>query len=73
MRLYQEIIFLNQIAMSSGTVFKGNTYCVENVISYYKPLITPQEVGKHYFWTNFYISSFISKTRGHMLSNKELQ
>ncbi len=47
MNLYQEIIFLQYW-------FKGK-YCVENVISYYKPLIKPQECGRHYFWSNFII------------------
>ena len=47
MRLYQEIILLQQW-------FKG-LYCVENVISYYEPLIQPKKSGRHYFWTNFNI------------------
>jgi DNA (cytosine-5)-methyltransferase 1 len=45
MRLYQEIIFLEHF-------FKGK-YCVENVISYYNPLIAPIKRGRHYYWTNF--------------------
>jgi len=72
MKLYEEIIFLRQIANSSGTKFKGNKYCVENVISYYKPLIPPQEVARHYFWTNFFVRQYNVKTRGHMESNKRL-
>lgn len=44
MMLYQEILFLRY-------VFKG-IYVVENVKSYYEPLIPPEEVGRHYFWTN---------------------
>lgn len=48
MRLYQEIILLQNW-------FKGN-WVIENVISYYKPLIEPQESGRHYFWANFKIS-----------------
>ena len=47
MGLYQEIIFLQ-------TFFKGK-YCVENVMSYYDPLIKPQISGRHYFWANFKI------------------
>ncbi len=47
MELYQEIIFLDQF-------FKGK-YCVENVVSYYEPLIKPQKIGRHYFWSNFKI------------------
>jgi len=49
--LYEEIIFLQ-------SWFKGK-YCVENVIPYYKPLITPQQIGRHYFWCNFIISEKI--------------
>ena len=49
MKLYEEIILLK-------TFFKG-LYCVENVISYYKPLIAPTESGSHYYWTNFYFKS----------------
>lgn len=47
MSLYQEIIFLQHF-------FKGK-YCVENVVSYYEPLIKPQISGRHYFWANFKI------------------
>jgi DNA (cytosine-5)-methyltransferase 1 len=47
MSLWQEIIFLK-------TFFKG-LFVVENVISYYEPLIKPQEAGRHYFWANFLI------------------
>lgn len=47
MSLYQEIIILQKL-------YKGN-YVVENVISYYDPLIEPQKSGSHYFWSNFTI------------------
>ena len=47
MKLYEEIIFLQ-------TFFKGK-YVVENVRSYYKPLILPQQIQSHYFWSNFNI------------------
>lgn len=47
MELWQEVIFLKH--------FCKVPYCVENVISYYKPLIFPQESGRHYFWANFKI------------------
>ncbi len=50
MCLYQEIIFLS-------IFFKGK-YCVENVKSYYPPLIKPQYAGRHAFWTNFKIDNF---------------
>lgn len=47
MKLQQEIIFLKHF-------FKGK-YVVENVKSYYEPIIEPQVVGRHYFWANFLI------------------
>ena len=47
MKLYEEIIFLRQW-------FKGD-WVVENVRSYYEPLIKPQEIQSHYFWSNFKI------------------
>ena len=47
MKLYEEILLLKHY-------FKGK-YVVENVMSFYKPLIPPQELQRHYFWTNFYI------------------
>ena len=47
MNLYQEILFLHYF-------FKGK-YVVENVQGYYKPLIEPQKIGRHYFWANFKI------------------
>ena len=50
MELYQEILFLKHF-------FKGK-WVIENVISYYDPLIKPFEVGNHYYWSNFIISNF---------------
>ena len=50
MELYEEIILLK-------TWYKGK-YCVENVISYYDPLIAPQKIANHYFWANFIIPQF---------------
>tara|TARA_R100000406_G_scaffold48677_1_gene32758 strand:- start:223 stop:813 length:591 start_codon:yes stop_codon:yes gene_type:complete len=47
MKLYEEIIFLKHF-------YKGK-YCVENVKSYYDPLIPPQHIGRHYLWANFII------------------
>ena len=48
MALYQEIIFLSKW-------FKGK-YIVENVIPYYKPLITPNMIlHRHCIWNNFSI------------------
>ena len=55
MKLYQEILFLKQF-------FKGR-YVVENVRSYYTPLVTPQEVSGHYFWSNFYIPKYTTRLK----------
>jgi len=48
MALYQEIIFLTHF-------FKGK-FVVENVTPYYEPLIKPQKIGRHCFWSNFEIT-----------------
>jgi DNA (cytosine-5)-methyltransferase 1 len=53
MTLYQEIIFLQNY-------FSG-FWVVENVISYYKPLIEPQKRGRHYFWSNFRIPTSLNE------------
>lgn len=51
MGLYQEIIYLKQF-------FKGK-WVVENVVSYYDPLIPPTiTLDRHYFWSNFPITPF---------------
>ena len=47
MKLHQEIIFLQNF-------YKGK-FCVENVVSYYEPLIKPIKIGRHYLWSNFSI------------------
>lgn len=52
MTLYQEIIWLKQF-------FKGK-WVVENVESYYDPLIMPTIIDRHYFWANFYIPRTIT-------------
>lgn len=56
MRLYQEIILLK-------SWFKG-LWVVENVISYYEPLIKPQLSNNHYFWANFKIPNLKAEPRG---------
>jgi len=56
MKLYEEIIFLK-------TWFKGK-WVVENVISYYEPLIKPFICASHYFWANFHIDNKNSIIRG---------
>jgi DNA (cytosine-5)-methyltransferase 1 len=65
MKLYEEILLLKYH-------FKGK-YCVENVISYYDPLIKPFELANHYFWTNFYISPIKNATREHYGGKEKLQ
>ena len=60
MGLWQEIIFLKHW-------FKGK-YCIENVKSYYDPIYKPQELDRHYFWSNFFITPFIVK-RGFSVTN----
>lgn len=62
MRLYEEIIFLQYH-------FQGK-YVVENTISYYKPLIMPQKVARHYFWANFNIPSIDLPPSGIGYKNK---
>jgi DNA (cytosine-5)-methyltransferase 1 len=52
MKLYEEIIFLQNVYRSSGPEFDGK-YIVENVTSYYDPLVEPIEFDRHYIWTNF--------------------
>ena len=48
-QLYQLIVFLTHF-------FKGK-WVVENVISYYEPLVKPQKIGRHYYWSNFVITT----------------
>ena len=60
MRLYQEIIFLNG--------FFGGKWVIENVISWYDPLIRPNEIGRHYYWANFFILPFKGKKQ--IIANK---
>lgn len=51
MGLYQEIIFLKHF-------YKGK-WVVENVVSYYDPLMQPTAtLDRHYFWSNFPIPPF---------------
>jgi len=67
MKLYEEIIFLKHF-------FKGK-WVVENVRSYYEPLIKPQEDGRHYYWSNFEIRNLIKdvivrNNKGQVLNKK---
>jgi len=54
MKLYEEIIFLKHFCKCK--------WVVENVKSYYLPLIKPQIVGRHYIWSNFFIPYIKLKT-----------
>lgn len=54
MSLYQEIIFLQHF-------YKG-LYVVENVVSFYEPLISAVRLGRHLYWTNFDIGSYEEPT-----------
>lgn len=53
MKLYEEIILLKHH-------FKGK-YCIENVQAYYKPLIEPLSIGRHWYWTNFDVQKIAVK------------
>jgi DNA (cytosine-5)-methyltransferase 1 len=64
MDLYGEIILLKQHQERLGY-----DYVVENVISYYEPLIEPQESGDHYFWSNFHIPDIEIEARNIMSDN----
>jgi DNA (cytosine-5)-methyltransferase 1 len=55
MELYQEIIYLKHWCKAK--------WVVENVISYYDPLIQPAEINNHYFWANFYINPIQKQVR----------
>jgi DNA (cytosine-5)-methyltransferase 1 len=49
MNLYQEIIWLQHYSKCK--------FAIENVRSYYEPLIRPQIVDRHYYWANFVIEN----------------
>ena len=65
MKLYKEILLLK-------SYFKGK-YCIENVITFYKPLVPPVEVASHYFWCNFYVKPTSPTTRAHHGGIEQLQ
>ncbi len=47
MKLYEEILFLDNY-------FDGK-WVVENVVPFYKPLLSATKLGRHLFWSNFNI------------------
>ncbi|KKN65797.1 hypothetical protein LCGC14_0477330 [marine sediment metagenome] len=65
MKLYEEILFLKYY-------FKGE-WVIENVISYYNPLIKPFECGLHYYWSSFIINNIRIKSRMHTETIEELE
>lgn len=71
MKLYEEILLLKHW-------FKGK-YTVENVRSYYDPLIPPLDIQNHYFWANFSIPPTgesrkkVRNDKGHTLAFKMKQ
>lgn len=65
MKLYEEILLLQGY-------YKGK-YCIENVISWYEPLIMPQNINSHYFWANFTIPPMTKKSRCHYWTIEELE
>lgn len=56
MTLYQEIILLKH--------YHSGKWIVENVKSYYEPLIIPQEFDRHYAWANFTVPPFKADNKG---------
>jgi len=62
MQLYEEIIFLQHHADCK--------WVVENVVSYYEPLIKPQKIARHYLWANFAIPSIDLPAAGIRNKNK---
>ncbi len=67
MKLYEEVLLLQ------GYIKPNQKYVIENVIGWYDPLIPPQEIAKHYFWTNFYINPISNESREHDSGNEILQ
>jgi len=65
MKLYEEILFLQGY-------FKGK-WVVENVISWYDPLIEPYVVGSHFYWSNFIIYGRKRYYRGHYADIETLE
>jgi len=65
MQLYQEIIFLQ-------SYFEGK-WVVENVVSFYEPLIKPVLYKSHYYWSNFVIDGKENANRCHNAGNEALQ
>lgn len=65
MKLYEEILLLKHY-------FRGK-WVVENVISFYKPMLNPVEVASHYFWCNFFVKPTKRVSRDHYGGIEALQ
>ena len=65
MKLYEEILLLEGY-------FKGK-WVVENVISWYEPLIKPYQFREHYYWSNFVIDGKKNAFRCHDGKNEKLE
>lgn len=65
MTLYQEIIFLKHHAKVP--------FVVENVNPYYEPLIKPQKLGRHCFWTNFKILPINFTVQGDLIGSSKIK
>jgi DNA (cytosine-5)-methyltransferase 1 len=65
MKLYEEILLLQGY-------YKGK-FVVENVISWYEPLIKPYIYKEHYYWSNFIISGKETAFRAHCVGVEEQQ
>lgn len=67
MKLYEEILFLKH--------FSKCNWVVENVKSYYEPLVKPYICGRHYYWANFEIKDYkldviVRNNKGQNLNKK---
>ena len=61
MKLYEEIILL--------THFSESKWIVENVVPYYKALISPTIIiDRHYFWCNFIVKTFRSNNKENIVN-----
>ena len=57
MELWQEIIVLKRVI----GLKRIKHFVAENVELYYGPVLNPRKVGRHYIWSDFYISPYPSK------------
>lgn len=67
MKLYEEILLLQ------GYGSENLKWVIENVVAWYSPLIRPQEINKHYFWSNYFIRPIEKKSRNHHAGMADLK